>query len=37
MDRAVVFDIEVVNLDFVVWILQLWTFVEDVENGMKTK
>jgi hypothetical protein len=37
MDSAVGSDIEVVNLDVVVWILQLWTFVEDVENGMKTK
>ena len=29
MDSAVGFDIQVVNLDVVVWILQLWTFVED--------
>ena len=29
MDSAVGSDIEVVNLNVVVWILQLWTFVED--------
>ena len=29
MDSAVGSDIEVVNLDVVVWILQLWTFVKD--------
>ena len=29
MDSAVGFDIEVVNLDVVVWILQLRTFVKD--------
>jgi hypothetical protein len=29
MDSAVGFDIYVVNLDVVVWILQLWTFVKD--------
>ena len=29
MDSAVGFDIQVVNFDVVVWILQLWTFVEN--------
>ena len=29
MDSAVGFDIQVVNFDVVVWILQIWTFVED--------